>query len=87
MTSTLLFAVQLAAASGPADSLRASILERIARDSGAVVAVAARDPVGGFTVLVHPDQRFHAASTMKVPMLIELARRVDAREFAWLQIC
>jgi beta-lactamase class A len=29
------------------------------------------------------DLRFHAASTMKVPVLIELARRVEAGELAW----
>ncbi len=83
MISNLLLAVLLGAQSGPADSLRARILERIALDSGAIVAVAVRDPVGGFMVLVNPDLRFHAASTMKVPVLVELARRVDARELRW----
>ena len=67
---------------GPAESLRARILERIAQDSGAIVAVAVRDPVGEFTVLVNPDLQFHAASTMKVPVLVELARRVDGSAFS-----
>ena len=82
MTSLLLF---LAAAGGPAqtDSLRDAILSRIVRDSGASVAVFLSDPVSGFFVSVNPDQRFHAASTMKVPVLIELGRRIDAGEMRW----
>jgi beta-lactamase class A len=67
----------------PADSLRDAILDRIARDSGATVAVVLRDPVQGFFVAVNPDLRFHAASTMKIPVLLELGRRVDARELGW----
>ncbi len=82
MASLLLFLVT-AAGPGPADSLRAAILSRIARDSGASVAVVLSDPVSGFFVAVNPDQRFHAASTMKVPVLIELGRRIDAREMQW----
>lgn len=79
----LLMATLAAVQGGPADSLRARILARIGQDSGAVVAVALRDPSSGFMVLVEPDRRFHAASTMKVPVLVELARRVDARELRW----
>jgi beta-lactamase class A len=82
MTSLLLI---LAAATGPglADSLRAVILERIVRDSGATVAVFLSDPVSGFLVAVNPDLRFHAASTMKLPVLLELGRRIDAGEMRW----
>jgi beta-lactamase class A len=82
MTSLLLI---LAAATSPglADSLRAVILERIARDSGATVAVFLSDPVSGLAVAVNPDLRFHAASTMKLPVLLELGRRIDAREMRW----
>src|ERR1044071_6503383 len=47
------------------------------------VAVVARDPVSGLVLEINPDLRFHAASTMKVGVLIELARRVDARELRW----
>jgi len=35
------------------------------------------------TVWINSDMRMHAASTMKVPVLIELARRVDAGELSW----
>lgn len=85
MTSLMLL---LAAAirQGPADSLRAQILTRISRDSGATVAVIVRDPVQGFFVAVNPDLRFHAASTMKLPVLIDLGRRIDSRELRWTDL-
>lgn len=83
MTLSILVALALAVQTGPADSLRASILERIGRDSGATVGMALRDPVSGFTVLINPDLRFHAASTMKVPVLMALGRRVDAGTLSW----
>jgi len=54
-----------------------------ARASGGEIAVVAFRVGGADSVLVSPDLRFHAASTMKIPVLIELARRVDAGEFAW----
>ena len=81
--SALVFLAAATLVQGPADSLREAILSRIVRDSGATVAVVLRDPVQGFFVSVNPDLRFHAASTMKVPVLLELGRRVDAREFRW----
>ena len=83
MMLSILVALALAGRPGPADSLRAKILERIARNSGATVAVALRDPVSGFMVLINPDLRFHAASTMKVPVLMALGRRVDSGALSW----
>lgn len=82
MTSLLLI-LAAAASPGPADSLRSVILERISRDSGATVAVFLSDPVSTLLVAVHPDLRFHAASTMKLPVLLELGRRIDARAMRW----
>jgi len=82
MTSLLLI-LAAAAGQGPADSLRATILDRIVRDSGATVAVFLSDPASGFFVAVNPDLRFHAASTMKLPVLLELGRRIDAGEMRW----
>jgi beta-lactamase class A len=64
-----------------ADSLRARVETRI--DSlrrevpTAVVAVAWRDLASGETLDVLGDSVFHAASTMKVPVMIELTRQVD----------
>lgn len=83
MTLSIFLALALAGQTSPADSLRTKIVERIARDSGATVAVALRDPVSGFTVLVNPDLRFHAASTMKVPVLMALGRQVDSKTLSW----
>ncbi len=83
MTSLLLVALAVPSLHAGVDTLRDAVLARIARDSGATVAVVARDPVSGLLLEINPDLRFHAASTMKVPVLIELARRVDAGALRW----
>jgi beta-lactamase class A len=62
----------------PADSLRTRIEERISRVNGAVVGVVFRDLASGASLDINADTSFHAASTMKVPVMIELFRRVDA---------
>jgi beta-lactamase class A len=59
------------------DSLRTRIERRIAAVPGATVAVAFRDLARGDTLFVGADERFHAASTMKVPVMVELFRQVD----------
>jgi len=51
--------------------------------SGGIAAVVAIDLASGDTLALLPDLRFHAASTMKVPVLIELTRRVEAGELSW----
>lgn len=56
---------------------------RIARDSGAVVAVVLVDPVSGLSLELNPELRFHAASTMKLGVLLELGRSIDAGELSW----
>ena len=61
------------------DSLRARIERRIAQVTGAEVGVAFRDLTRSDTLYVGADERFHAASTMKVPVMIELFRQVDRR--------
>ena len=58
-------------------ALRALILE-----SGAEVAVAFRTLDGRSQVLIDPDKPFHAASTMKVPVMIELFRQARAGSVA-----
>jgi beta-lactamase class A len=60
------------------DSLRARSERRIAEVPGAVVGVAYRDVDDDRGVYVNADTIFHAASTMKVPVMIELFRRADA---------
>ena len=49
----------------------ANIEERI-RKSGAEVAIAFRTLDGYTAYSVHDDESFHAASTMKIPVMIEL---------------
>lgn len=53
---------------------------RLIAASGADVAVAFRTLDGRDELLVQPDVEFHAASTMKVPVMIELFRRARAGE-------
>jgi len=59
-------------------------VERLIRESGADVAVAFRtldapgDAPPRLELLIQPDVEFHAASTMKVPVMIELFRQAKA---------
>src|SRR5437763_10664350 len=54
-------------------------VEQIISSSGADVAVAFRTLDGKDELLIRPDVEFHAASTMKVPVMIELFRQARAR--------
>jgi beta-lactamase class A len=74
------------AAARPVDyaALRAAVEARVAalraRAPGAVVAVAVRDLApGGGTLDVAPDSVFHAASTMKLPVMIAAVRDAEAK--------
>ena len=60
-----------------AGEARAAI-ERLVQASGADVAVAFRTLDGRDELLIQPDVSFHAASTMKVPVMIELFRQARA---------
>jgi beta-lactamase class A len=60
------------------DSLRARIDARIAQAPATAVGVYFRDLGSGDTLLVNGNTRFHAASTMKVPVMIQLFRDRDA---------
>jgi beta-lactamase class A len=62
----------------PTESLQGRIAARIAAQPGAEVAVWFRDLSNRDSVAINPGVSFHAASTMKVPVMIELFRRVDA---------
>lgn len=63
------------------DALRDSIQARIARDSGAFVGVAYVDLGSSDTLFLNADTSFHAASTMKVPVMIELFKRASSGSF------
>ena len=68
-------ALIVVAAPGRLDAARARI-EALIKASGADVAVAFRTIDGRDELLVQPDVEFHAASTMKLPVMIELFRQV-----------
>lgn len=72
-----LFGAALLAAQ-PADSLRAQVESRVARIPGAEAAVAYFDLATGDTLFLNADSSFHAASTMKVPVMVELFRSAQA---------
>jgi beta-lactamase class A len=73
-------AIATTALSAPRDAeLPARVdVERLIRASGADVAVAFRTLDGRDELLIQPDVEFHAASTMKVPVMIELYRQARA---------
>ncbi|HEY6828713.1 MAG TPA: serine hydrolase [Gemmatimonadaceae bacterium] len=60
------------------DSLRTRLERRIAEQHGAIVGVAFHDLQTGDSLYLNADDSFHAASTMKVPVMIELFRSIDA---------
>jgi beta-lactamase class A len=60
------------------DSLRSAIEARIKQNPTAEVGVAYIDLQSGDTLYIHADTVFHAASTMKLPVMLELYRRVSA---------
>jgi beta-lactamase class A len=70
--------VSTSAAAQQLDSLRAAITARIAQAPAQAVGVYVHDLGTGDTLLVNGNVRFHAASTMKVPVMIQLFRDRDA---------
>ena len=56
----------------------AAEIQALITSSGADVAVAFRTLDGGAELFIQPDEAYHAASTMKVPVLIELFRQAHA---------
>jgi beta-lactamase class A len=67
----------------PAEAIRAAVERIAAEHPEAVVAVALRHP--DVRLSVRGDRPFHAASTMKVPVMIEAFRQVEAGRLAWSQ--
>lgn len=70
---SLVAGTQAAGASAFEQRLRTAIAR-----SGAEVAVAVRSLDGRTELFIDADATFHAASTMKVPVMIELFRQADA---------
>lgn len=75
----LLIVTHAAAAQDHAAGLRERVVARIDEVPGATVGVVFREVGGGEAIFINPDTVFHAASTMKVPVMIEYFRAVDAR--------
>ena len=76
---TLLLALAAAFAPDSPDSTFAvQVRARVQQDSTAKVAVAYWRLAGDDSLFVHDNWNFHAASTMKVPVMIQLFRMVDA---------
>ena len=69
--------VLLAGAQPSAPDLKTRI-QKLIDSSGAEVAVAVRSLDGRTQISIDPDKSFHAASTMKVPVMIELFRQAEA---------
>ena len=76
-----LLAAGLMAIAQSRDSVLERIQARIAGEPGAQVGLAYIDLASGDTLFVNADTSFHAASTMKVPVMIELFRRANTGSF------
>jgi beta-lactamase class A len=61
------------------DSLRSKLGARITATPGAVVGLYYKSLKSGELVTIAPDSAFHAASTMKVPVMIEFFRQVERK--------
>jgi beta-lactamase class A len=73
----LLLSLVLASQQAAAPPLEPRVRSLIAA-SGAEVAVVMRTLDGRDSLSIDPDKPFHAASTMKVPIMIELFRQAEA---------
>jgi len=79
VTAALCAVLLIGAVSPAADTAGARAqIEGLIKKSGADVAVAFRTLDGHDELLIEPDVEFHAASTMKVPVMIELFRQARA---------
>jgi beta-lactamase class A len=74
----MLMGAQTAMAQEASATLRQRLVDRIQQVPGAVVGVVFRELGGPAAVEINADSVFHAASTMKVPVMIEYFRRLDA---------
>jgi len=79
VTAALCAVLLIGAVSPAADTAGARAqIEGLIKKSGADVAVAFRTLDAHDELLIEPDVEFHAASTMKVPVMIELFRQARA---------
>jgi beta-lactamase class A len=80
LTFAFVFAAQASAAaqSKRVDELETHIRALVEASGAETVAVALRDLQTGREILINPDASFHAASTMKVPVMLEVYRQARA---------
>jgi beta-lactamase class A len=64
------------------DALEAALTDTLATHPDATVAVAVRDLGTDAALSIRGDRSFHAASTMKVPVMAEVYRQAEAGVFA-----
>jgi beta-lactamase class A len=81
LPAVLLLAAAPARAQVPIQLREALAAEAAA--SGAEIGIALLDLGTGDSLWLNAQWRVHAASTMKIPVLLELAHRVDGGELAW----
>src|SRR5256712_3958957 len=67
------------AASQDAGALRDRLEARIARTPAQAVGLYYRNLAGSDSILIGANLRLHAASTMKLPVMIQIFRDADAR--------
>jgi len=88
ITSLVIALITLSSVSSPARSnpdlqeLRTRIEQMISSSGAEVVSLAFCDLSSGTELLINPDVVFHAASTMKVPVMIEVFRQASAGKFS-----
>ena len=80
-----LVAAALLAVNQSDDSLLERLQSRIRQEPGVQVGLAYIDLASGDTLFIDADSSFHAASTMKVPVMIELFRRASIGSFRMKQ--
>jgi len=81
----LVAAVLLLGIAQQRDSTLETIEARIQQEPGAQVGLAYMDLASRDTLFLNADTSFHAASTMKVPVMIELFRRAHTGSFTMSQ--
>ncbi len=66
----------------PRNGIEKKIADLVAASGAETVAVAFHDLADGRELLINPDASFHAASTMKVPVMMEIYRQAAAGKLA-----
>ena len=66
---------------GKTDQLKTHV-ENMIRKSGAEVSLALKDLESGEELLIHAEEMMHAASLMKVPVMIEVYRQAEKGKFS-----